>query len=111
MKIWPFVMMAVVLSFGCTVQSKKAIVCRHMAVECALVYIEDHSFEKVGIAFGPAIDSPIDWHAQAYVEKDGDLLWLQNNFTSCHIGRKERFRPLNFYPVEDFVRLIWKKGE
>ena len=71
--------------------------CRHRAVECALVYGEKTA---VAIAIGPS-NSTI-WHAQAYLLKSNQ--WLVNTGNVCEIGKQEDFTPQIYMTIGEFIQ-------
>jgi len=71
--------------------------CRHRAVECALVYGEKTA---VAIAIGPSKSTV--WHAQAYLLKSDQ--WLVNTGNACEIGKQEDFTPQIYMTVGEFMQ-------
>lgn len=75
--------------------------CRHRAVECALVYAEVDGADKVGIAIGPS--SGTQWHGQAFVDRPTGREWIINMGHYCEIGPMEKFTPEQFFTVRGFL--------
>jgi hypothetical protein len=74
--------------------------CRHRAVECALVYGEKVGNDKVGIAIGP---SSTVWHGQAYILNP--MRWIVHNNDICKIGSQEDFKPQIFMTTAEFMKM------
>lgn len=72
--------------------------CRHRAVECALVYGEK---VPVAIAIGPSRSTV--WHAQAYLPKSNQ--WLVNTGNVCEIGKREDFEPQIYMTLGEFMQM------
>ncbi len=82
--------------------------CRHQAVECALIFGEKTGGQQIGIASGPAIKNPQDWHSQAFLRNpsppyDGPWKWLVNRGYRCEIDEKEPFTPVRLDTVGSFL--------
>jgi hypothetical protein len=74
--------------------------CRHRAVECALVYGEKLGNENVGIAIGPSRSTI--WHGQVFIKQDG-IKWINHIRDLCVVGHQEDFTPQIYMSTQAFI--------
>lgn len=56
--------------------------------------------ENVGIAVGQSAGAR---HTQAYIYIDKQMVWINDDCSSCFVGKKDPFIPKEFYSVDDYV--------
>jgi len=81
--------------------------CRHRAVECALVWGEKVGNNDVQIAIGPT--SLKLWHGQVFIPSR--QAWIVNTGNACEIGDKEKFTPQIHMSIAQFMQFqfAWVK--
>jgi len=80
-------------------------VCRHDALYCASIYIEQY---PVRIAVGPP------GHGQAQAMMNDQWQWLRRSGNLCYVSSKDEFNPDQYYSIMEFMGLIegsyhWKR--